>query len=81
MMCCLCRITDFDWEEGNFLGAICRTCCVPMIILKEHKSELNQEEVEEKKRLISKYYPDLEERGIGMRDIKDHWHEHLVNEE
>ena len=53
-------------------------CAMPMIILREHRAELTAIEQVEFEIILEEHFPGLKARGIGMRSIKDHWHEHLV---
>ena len=77
-MCSLCNVKNKEWESDKFFGLICRTCNVPMIVLKEHKASLTDEEAQEFKKLIKIYYPDRKPRNVGMRSLPNHWHEHLI---
>lgn len=81
MSCQLCHISDKDkiWQEGDFFGIEkCKTCGEPMIVHVFHVKELSFLDNKAALRLMKKYWPDREPRGIGMRSIKNHWHEHLI---
>lgn len=53
-------------------------CAMPMLILKEHRDTITEDEREELKYVIGMHFKGLMPRDIGMRSIKSHWHEHLV---
>lgn len=71
-------MTEKRWVEGGFFGIICRFCRVPMIVLGEHRSELTKEEGVVVEGLRRKYYSGSRVRGIGMRSLPGHWHEHYI---
>lgn len=76
--CRLCDVNPAEKDLGLFyLIEKCDTCKIPIIVLKEHRKDLNEEESAEFKRLLEKEFPEYKSRGIGMRTIPDHWHEHL----
>lgn len=83
-MCDLCKAVERgeDSVYGNFmfLGP-CHGCGDLLIISMEHKVKLDPMEQQEFTDLVSDCFPGYKPRGIGMRDIKDHWHEHLIKEE
>lgn len=77
-MCELCNaIKDAIWIEGSFFGLICKSCKIPMIVLKHHKENLSVGERNEMINIIKKRYPNYILRGY-MRSIPDHWHDHLI---
>lgn len=81
-LCALCNVKDKVWLEQGFFGIEkCDTCNIPIITLEKHKSKLNKKEEKIFEDLIEKYYPGYKGRGIGMRSIPDHWHEHMVAKE
>jgi len=51
--CKLCKIKRPHWEEGSFFGVRCKNKHVPIIMLKEHKKNLNKSEQEELKSLLN----------------------------
>lgn len=78
-MCDLCNISsEIIFNEGSFFSIICRGCKIPMIVLKHHRKELDDCEKMEFMAFAAKYYPGYKQRKIGMREILDHWHEHLI---
>lgn len=78
-MCQLCQVGEHEkqWDEGRFYGLICKTCRVPMIVLKEHKAKLSDEERAEMIEIVKRRYSDKKLRGY-MRSIIEHWHDHLL---
>ena len=77
--CRLCESCPAEQDFGLFyLIEQCDTCKIPIVVLKEHHKDLNEEEAYEFKRLLEEEFPNYKPRGIGMRTIPDHWHEHLV---
>ena len=77
--CRLCDAYPADKDLGLFyLVEQCDNCKIPIVVLKEHRKDLNEEESFEFKRLLEEEFPNYKPRGIGMRTIPDHWHEHLV---
>jgi len=77
MSCELCE-TVFERDLGDFYILTCRTCKVPMIVLKEHRTILTKEEEIEVENIRKSLFPDKVFRDIGMRSQPDHWHEHLI---
>ena len=78
--CPLCNVKEEDilWKDGSFFGIICKTCGIPLCILKEHKASATEEEMEEMKDILKRRYPGYRLRGIGMRSIPAHFHEHAI---
>lgn len=80
-LCVLERCTRWYWESKYFVVLDCRTCGVPMVVLKRHSLDLTEDEQVELDS-IAQEMPDLQMgnftfRGT-MRKIPDHWHQHLV---
>lgn len=75
----MCDLCDAYPKQafGNFFLIICRSCGVPMLVLRDHRSEITKEEFAQFVRLLSCKFPGYTPRGIGTRSIPDHWHEHL----
>ena len=78
--CPLCNVKDEDiiWRDDGFFGLMCRTCHIPMIILSEHRNTITKEEMEKVDDILQRRYLGYRLRNIGMRDIKTHWHEHVI---
>lgn len=85
-MCELCRVID-EIEAITFTGQAfceglywvvikCRTCYVPMAILKSHSAAVTREELEELMGLWKEYYPKKMLR-TQARQIADHIHFHF----
>lgn len=78
-MCALCRAYPGAGRYGPFfLIEECNTCGVPMLVLAEHRAWLTPREEQLFYDILDDYFPDYEPRGIGMRSIPTHWHEHLI---
>ena len=74
--CKLCKVKRKEWEERNFFGVKCNKHFVPLIVLCEHRSEINKVEEEVLKNLIKKYYPGWFIDDT-ISDSDEHWHIHL----
>lgn len=78
-MCPLCKadkLTKWYYEDDVCWVADCKTCGIPMIVLKHH-GEPNKNELHHLKNISNNLFPRKRWRGF-RRDIKDHWHEHLI---
>jgi len=89
-MCDLCDLINKgrnplkNIEFGRFLyepECADPACAMPMLILKEHRVDLTFVERVQLGMIVELHFPDLRLRGIGMRKIKEHWHEHLCLKE
>jgi hypothetical protein len=49
-----------------------------MLVLGEHRPWLTPQEEAIFYEVLDLHFPGFEPRGIGMRTIPTHWHEHLV---
>ena len=78
--CDLCHVKNKTWSEGRFFGiGACRNHSKqPLIVLNEHRAELDEEEVVEMERLAQKHWPGSRARGKGMRSNRFHAHEHYI---
>ena len=67
-----------------FMIRACRTCQqelgeeIPLVVLKEHRRTLTADEQQAFEEIVATCFPGRVPRGIGMRSIPDHWHEHMV---
>ena len=78
-MCGLCQAHPGDGVYGPFfLIDECDTCGVPMLVLREHRPQLTLAEEMRFFDVLEEHFPGYEPRGIGMRSIPGHWHEHLI---
>lgn len=80
--CELCdpeRVTQW-WHQGKtFLVIECKTCHIPMLVLREHGplSEAMLAELQRARRFCKVIFgSDIEFRT--PRSIKDHYHEHVI---
>ena len=78
--CDLCHVKNKAWKDGRFFGiAYCKEHPKqPLIVLNEHRAELNKEEMVEMERLAQKHWPGSKARGKGCGSILDHYHEHRI---
>jgi hypothetical protein len=78
-MCELCDAFPGDGVYSSFfLLEECNTCGIPILVLKTHSPALTLAEQMLFYDILLEHFPGYEPRGIGMRSIPDHWHEHLV---
>jgi len=84
--CPLCKrevITRVLYKNEKWWITECKTCRVPMIVLKEHRAQVTTEEMAEAKRILEwavvlyGYKPKKMYFDCRMKRIKDHWHGHL----
>lgn len=83
-MCELCnpkRITKWydNVKSKYWLVFDCKTCNMPMVVLKRHSMQASIEEIEEAVYITAKYFPHRTFR-INQRNIKDHLHWHLISQ-
>ncbi|MDA8197331.1 MAG: hypothetical protein M0019_09045 [Actinomycetota bacterium] len=82
--CELCseeRITPWLFEDDNFFVAMCASCDLPMVVLRDHRVDLTDGEVASMREVLAteakKYF---EEKPFFidelMRQIPDHKHMH-----
>ena len=76
--CKLCSVKRKTWEGKKFFGVSCKYKFIPMVILKEHKSEITEEEYEELIYLTQKYHPRLKPNLKDISNIDDHWFVYLT---
>jgi hypothetical protein len=80
MKCDLCNAVDSDSFQvfGNFiLIPKCKTCGIPILVLREHRAFLFHSEQKEFAKIVAVHFPDKKARGIGMKSEPHHYHEHL----
>ena len=77
MMCDLCKI-DNGYIEAQFWHiVICRTCDIPMAVLKRHSHTMTLEEAKELVWVWERYFFGKELR-TQARQILDHIHYHFL---
>jgi len=70
---------DYELEIEGFVIMTCNHCNIPMIVLKEHKAGLTSKEKTRFNMILRNYFnKKYKPRGIGMREVPEHWHEHLL---
>lgn len=75
--CKLCKVKRKDWVQGSFFGINCRQHFVPMVVIKEHKSNITSKEKEELQIIIKQRYPKLFPH-IEQECLTDHFAVHLT---
>jgi hypothetical protein len=75
--CKMCKIKRPLWESKSFLGVKCNKHFVPLIILKEHRIELTEDEKIELENVREEKYPKLF-LDVTISDSDEHWHIHLL---
>lgn len=80
MNCPLCerkKLSHWYYEDDLIWVANCTFHKVPMIILKRHSLEPNEEEWARILEVKNRLFPTLRFRSY-MGRIRDHWHDHLI---
>lgn len=72
--CGLCSVKQKSrqWDDDNFFGLICKEKLIPMIVLKEHKNELSEEELEDLEEMAKKHYPQLK-INPSLKHVNGHY--------
>jgi len=83
MSCDLCKrevCTTFYYEDDDFWIVECKTCKVPMIVLKYHRVFSMEEEEVEMKRIVRQLFNNYTYNiDSDMKSIPEHKHWHLRN--
>ena len=74
--CGLCHVKRKLWEDDLFFGINCKKHFTLMIVLKEHKKELTEQEDKILKELLKERYPNRKV-NTKLKDTEDHFHIHL----
>ena len=74
--CKLCKVKRKKWEEKNFFGIDCNKHFVPMIVLKDHRTDITMAEKKELKEILKIRYPKLFP-NYNLNCSDEHWHLHL----
>jgi hypothetical protein len=75
-MCSLCEAVP-EKSFGTFFLLTCRNCGVPMLVCHEHRDWIMKDEFLQFILIVQNYFPGYSLRGVGMRTVPGHWHEHL----
>ena len=75
-MCSLCESYS-EVSHGSFFVLTCRNCDVPMVVLHEHRDWITDAEFNQFLYIARTYFPGYSPRGVGMRSVPGHWHEHM----
>lgn len=79
MSCELCRlekITNWFYEDDICAFLICKTCRIPMMVLKRHTMNPTEKEINHIQDMKDRLFPDYKWRK-NQRKIPDHLHWHL----
>jgi len=76
--CDLCKISEEDYIEQyrSWFTVICKTCKIPMVVLRRHSYTLFPHELSDLAYFLNIHYPRHEIR-TQARQILDHVHFHL----
>ena len=86
-LCKLCkgedRITRIYYEDSKLIIVDCKTCSrdgrpAPMLVWKDHTMVLSQEDLEYILKVLKEKFPKYKLRLL-QRQIKEHFHFHLIN--
>jgi hypothetical protein len=79
MKCDLCEIPEEDYIElcSTWFTVICKTCKIPMVVLRRHSHTLFLYELIELAYFLEVCYPEYDIR-TQARQILDHVHFHLL---
>jgi hypothetical protein len=77
MDCELCKASGKPVLGGLFFILECRTCNVPMVVSREHRVTITEDERGQLELIRKIYFSGKKFRGY-MRSITDHWHDHLI---
>jgi hypothetical protein len=75
-ICKLCKVKKKSWEEGIFFGVNCKKHFVPLIVLKEHRKKITEDEYKIVETLVAKDFSTYRLNN-KLNDSEDHWHIHL----
>lgn len=88
MKCELCKLVEdiskeidksYYYQDDLIVIKDCRTCGIPMIVIKRHDKDPTPEELERAELVMKKLFGEKARfRGIGMRSIRQHYHEHIL---
>jgi len=84
MGCPLCKLekkTEWLYEDDKLVVLVCQTCGVPMMVLREHKAMASPEDMLYMEKVREGRFPEWRWRGVGMRQVTNHYHWHLVRKE
>ena len=79
--CPLClrrKLTKWHYENYEFWVADCLTCGSPMIVYKFHEAKISPETKQGALNIIRSLFGDKARFRGYSRQIKDHWHEHII---
>jgi len=83
--CDLCKliqgkiITENYYEDERVIIVNCKSCEIPMLVLKDHRMELSSEEERDFEYIIKRQLPDLWYIRKKQRKIHDHLHWHIIH--
>lgn len=75
--CSLCKVKNKYWENGLFFEINCKHHFIPMLVLKQHKGNLTEEEKMVLMEIIDTRHPGKFPNG-SMSHSNEHWHTHIT---
>lgn len=81
MNCLLCKaehLTKWYYEDGLMYICDCKTCHIPMVILKRHGTKLRDGELKKMENKAYELFGDNISFRMERRNIKDHFHFHII---
>ena len=79
--CPLCRherVTRHYYEDDLIYICDCKTCRVPMVVLKEHRGAVAEGERREILDRVREIFGEGARLRGSMRSIRGHWHDHIM---
>ena len=81
MDCLLCKaehLTKWYYEDELIYICDCKTCHIPMVVLKRHGMDVTDAEMVHMRRKACEVFGDCITFRTGQRQIKDHLHWHII---
>lgn len=72
------RKTKIYYEDPSFIIIDCKSCKIPMIILRRHSMILSISELSNIIEVVRKKFGKNVELRMNQRKIPDHWHVHII---
>lgn len=79
MLCDMDKRTEWHEETDDFVIAE-KLSGGPFIVIKEHKEEINNEELQNAHKLVSDLFGD-HNLTVRMNTVKHHWHAHITTKD
>ena len=75
-LCKLEKLTKWYYEDKSFVIIDCKTCHVPMVVLRRHGDHPTATELKKIFSVVRRKFPNRK-WDFTNRKIHDHWHFHL----